>query len=171
MLIFSWAPPQSQMVDTRTSDAGVTLIEILVVLVLIGVSAGVVLYALPSGSNPRTVREEAGLLVSRLNIAAERSLMNGQSIKLEWTSTGYGFEEWTEGGWQKPSSPPLSQDHILADDLALTGEGGRQQGIIRLSPDLLPKSGGLDVLRLGGGNVDRTITFDGASAVLSATTP
>ncbi|KIN71065.1 prepilin-type N-terminal cleavage/methylation domain-containing protein [Sulfitobacter guttiformis] len=158
------------MAEQRSLDAGVTLIEILVVLVLIGVSAGVILYALPSAPNSRTVAQEADLLMSRLNIAAERSLIDGKLFRLNWTLDSYSFEEWSEGAWQNASGAPLAENHRLADDLLLSGPAGAQRGTVRITPDLLPNSAGVDVLRLASGHLGRILTFDGASAVLSDAT-
>mgnify|MGYP000397973550 FL=1 len=70
----------------RADDSGVTLIEILVVLALIGIGAGIVSYALPSGANARTLEQEATLLAARLTNVADRSLVAGETYRVIWQS-------------------------------------------------------------------------------------
>ena len=73
----------------RADDSGVTLIEILVVLALIGIGAGIVSYALPSGANARTLEQEATLLAARLTNVADRSLVAGETYRVIWQSEAY----------------------------------------------------------------------------------
>lgn len=150
--------------NPRVKDAGVTLIEMLVVLVLIGVGAGIVTYALPSGSAARSVSQEATLLKSRLNIAAERSLIGGRPFRMTWTSTGYRFEEWEGAKWQTASSPPFIAAHVFDDAVSLTTMVGGSEGEIAITPDLLPTANGVVEIRLKAGTSSETLVFDGAAA-------
>ncbi|MCX7560529.1 prepilin-type N-terminal cleavage/methylation domain-containing protein [Sulfitobacter sp. F26204] len=148
----------------RITDSGVTLIEVLVVLALIGVSAGIVTYALPSGAGTRTLDQEAALLASRLNIAAERSLVGGHQYRLDWTAAGYNFAQWRDSAWHKASTAPLNQDHTLTGSTLLTDRDGRRQGDLRITPDLLPAPQGGSRLQLEAGMFRRVVLFDGAAA-------
>lgn len=148
----------------RSKDSGVTLIEVLVVLALIGVSAGIVTYALPSGGQSRTLDQEAALLAARLNLAAERSLIGGDQHRLDWTASGYTFATWRDGGWDEPSGAPLDQEHTLARGAILTDANGARQGMLRITPDLLPASEGVSQLRLNVGTLREVVMFDGATA-------
>jgi len=152
------------MAETRTGDAGVTLIEILVVLVLIGVSAGIVSYALPSGTSARTLDQEAALLAARLNLAAERSLMKGRHYTLDWQAEGYAFQEWQDGAWRAATGAPLSERHTLARGAILTDGDGVRRGAVQIAPDLLPGDDGVVQLWLVAGSVRRMVSFDGAAA-------
>jgi general secretion pathway protein H len=148
----------------RRKDSGVTLIEVLVVLALIGVSAGIVTYALPSGGQTRTLDQEATLLAARLNLAAERSLIGGDHYRLDWTAAGYTFATWREGAWDEARSAPLDQEHRFARGAVLSGAGGAQQGTLRITPDMLPASDGARSLRLEVGALRQVVLFDGATA-------
>jgi general secretion pathway protein H len=154
------------MADRRQRDSGVTLIEVLVVLALIGVSAGVVSYAIPSGRADRDLRQEAELLTARLNLAAERSLVEGRRYRLNWEGSGYSFEEWTEAEW-RTTTPPFDAPHRLAGDTRLRQTGGAATGALRITPDLLPPEEGALHLRLAAGESSLTVIFDGAAARLS----
>lgn len=148
----------------RRADAGVTMIEILVVLTLIAISAGIVSYALPSAAPTRTVQQEATLLAARLNLAAERSLMNGRHYMLDWHSDGYRFQEWENGAWKPVNGAPLAQRHDLARGATLSGADSVSSGTFHIAPDLLPDKDGIKELWLGKGTVRRAVVFDGATA-------
>jgi general secretion pathway protein H len=152
------------MADPRAGDAGVTLVEILVVLTLIAISAGIVSYALPSGAQARTLDQEAALLTARLNLAAERSLMNGRHYTLDWQAEGYAFQEWQDGAWRAATGAPLSEGHTLASGAVLSDDDGTRKGTVQITPDLLPGDEGVVLLWLDAGAVRRSVFFDGAAA-------
>lgn len=155
----------------RRRDSGVTLVEILVVLALIGVSAGVVTYALPSGAPERTVEQEADLLAARVNIAAERSLIQGRHHTVVWDTQSYQFKQWEDGEWQVAKDAPLSEQHMLDGEVLLSNADGAQRGVLHIGPALLPSGGEVQVLRLTVESVMREISFDGASARVAPARP
>lgn len=152
------------MGNARLKDSGVTLIEVLIVLVLIGVSAGVVTYALPSARAAHTIEQEANLLSARINLAAERSLISGQHYRLDWTVAGYRFLQWQGGAWTVAAATPLNEEHQLAGGALLSQTGGDRQGNLRITPDLVPSAEGVAQLRLVAGGIQQLITFDGFAA-------
>lgn len=141
-----------------------TMIEVLVVLALIGLSAGAVIFALPSGAPARSVTQEAALLATRLNLAVQRSLIEGRHYRLEWSNTGYRFVEWQAEGWRDAAGPPLSEPHILAGGATLTDGNGARNGALRMTPDVLPPADGIVQLQVAGGAITQTVQFDGATA-------
>ena len=155
----------------RTPDSGVTLIEVLVVLALIGVSAGVISYSLPSAPRERTVHQEASLFAARINLAAERSLIGGQHYKVVWRTEGYHFEQWQDRSWKSAQGAPLSEAYVLDRGAVLSDPNGAQRGSIRITPDLLPPSEGLKVLQMDAGIIQRSISFDGAAATVEQASP
>lgn len=157
----------------RARDAGVTLIEMLVVLALIGASAGVVSYALPSAAPARNLDQDAALLASRLNLAAERSLMTGQVYRMDWQSDGYVFQAWRDGAWQSEPGTPLDAPHGLARGAVLSDDAGSRRGRLTITPDLLPADQSRPAtaedteaatLWVTAGAQRRGVYFDGASA-------
>lgn len=154
---------------TRGNDSGVTLIEMLVVLTLIGVGAAVVTFALPSGVTLRTVEQEVTLLKARLNLVAERSLIEGRQYRMEWTSTGYGFETQDGGEWRKVADGSLAAIHVFEQGLMLTDGDGMRDGKLSITPDLLPSIDGVYHFEIEAGSISRGVTFDGAAAHIVAT--
>jgi len=88
-----------------TKDAGFTLVEILCVLFLIGVSVSVVVLSVPPAKS--ALDEQAAQLTSQLNALAQDGLISGSVNAAGFSETGYtlySFEnsEWTErisGEW------------------------------------------------------------------------
>ncbi len=118
-----------QMAHSRSLQNGMTMIEILVVLSIIATAAFVVTLSLPSQSAERSLHQEADLLSARLNLAAERSLIERRVFRFGWSSEGYGFEEWVQGDWRAVQDMPLSEGHRFDRGLVLTdgdGAGGGQ---------------------------------------------
>ena len=93
------------MTMVRRSDSGVTLIEMLVVLSIISIAAGVLILRFSGlvGNNPKA---EAGNLAEVLTEAAETALYSGNPSALVWSSDSYRIETFKPGlGWQ------TAQDH------------------------------------------------------------
>lgn len=152
------------MVDARQPDAGVTLIEMLVVLSLIAVGAGIVTLALPDRASERSVAQEADLLVSRLNLAAERSVIEGRTFRLSWSAEGYGFSTWSSDAWQESDTGLMPAKHLLSEGATLADNIGVQPKEILISPDLVPPREGALEWRVLGGASDVVLRFDGLRA-------
>lgn len=154
------APISPAMADRRIPDAGVTLIEILAVLVIIGISAGVVTLALPGRAPSRGIAQEAELLQSRLNLAAERSLIAARYMRLDWGSDGYGFEVWDGERWEAAGDRKQIE-------FSLSDANGSRAGEVLITPDGISETGRVTLLRLGTGTSQRSVRFDGARASVS----
>lgn len=152
------------MAKSRAGEGGVTLIEMLVVLVIIGVAAGIVTFALPSGPAPRAVSQEAELLETRLNLAVEYSLVTAKHMRMQWNNTGYGFEVWNADRWETYTDISQGGLHQLDGAIVLVDENGSRSGTLRINPDALPDGGTTKVLSMGAGTSQRSVRFDGALA-------
>lgn len=152
------------MADMRAREHGATLLEVLVVLALIATTATVVTLALPGGASERGVTQEAELLAARLNLAAERSLIEGRSFRLEWTADRYEFSELTGGDWQGSTTETLPSAHGMSRAVALADASGARRGEIVITPDLLPPSSGMMELSLSADAMQRAVQFDGLNA-------
>lgn len=153
-----------QMAHSRSLQNGMTMIEILVVLSIIATAAFVVTLSLPSQSAERSLHQEADLLSARLNLAAERSLIEGRVFRFGWSSEGYGFEEWVQGDWRAVQDMPLSAVHRFDRALVLTDGDGAGGGQVVLTPDLLPPEEGAVAFVLRGDGGDVRLRFDGFAA-------
>lgn len=146
----------------RRPDAGVTLVEILVVLAILGVMTGLTALSLPAANRARTLAQEADLLVSRLHIAAEYSVVSGRPVQMGWTEQGYSFREWDGQEWITHRAPALAPLRDL-DGIAL-GTEGTSTGEITLRPDLSPPGRGPVIIAMVTGDRSARVVFDGASA-------
>jgi general secretion pathway protein H len=77
-------------VRTRASS-GFTLIEMMIVLTIIGISAGVVALSVGSLTRAPSVESEARRLATRLQAAADDAMMGDRTIALTVEPHGYGF--------------------------------------------------------------------------------
>lgn len=148
----------------RARDAGVTLIETLVVLAILGTAVGAAMLALPRGESAPTATREAQLLQARLTRAVEASLGALRPVQMRWDPAGYEFEQWDGTDWEPHPVPVLAARHDLAGGVTLDGEGRLQ-----ITPELLPPQDGPLRLTLQGG-APVVLRFDGFSALLEAGT-
>lgn len=145
----------------RKGDAGVTLIEVLVVLVLVGIMAGVIGLGLGNGGRGEVAGREADLLVARLNRAADEVILTGQPLGFAWDANGYRFSVREGGAWVAHLLPVLQDPHRFPDAVRLTRGAGTMilTGDMRPSPDaplqleLVPQNG-----------TSARILFDGINA-------
>lgn len=154
-----------------------TLVEMLVALALVAVGAGAVALALPDRASERGVAQEADLLVARLNLAAERSLVEGRHFRMTWDAGGYGFAAWdaeqadgpdAETGWRPSRDALLPERHALSPGARLRVAGSGAETPVVIGPDLLPPHGGALVWRVVGETASPPIRFDGLRAAMAA---
>jgi len=91
----------------RVERAGFTLVEILVVLILMGVAAGLVA---PAFRTPRA--DTADALDGPLRVARRLALSRGEAVYLELTSRG----DWTVQGASSLVEGPLASGRVDAYD-------------------------------------------------------
>lgn len=152
------------MAERRGGDTGVTLIEVLVVLSLVAVSAGVVTFALPSAPSQKSIAQEVNALIARLNLITEKALVEGQHFKFYWDQTAYGFQVWAEQDWYTLSDLSFRGDESVGSDISFSDQRGDQRGEITITPNLLPQEFGILELEVSSGSDTRLILFDGLSA-------
>ena len=159
------------MTRRRVGNAGVTLVEMLVVLVLIGVMAGAVALSIGPADRGGGAGREARLLAARLDRAADEVLLDGAPVALVWTPDNYRFLTLSAGDWVPHPVAILGQPHAFGRGLSFLGEaaaGGR----FVLRPDLVPADDAPLTLAIGAsgsaaGDSDR-VRFDGSRARLLA---
>lgn len=149
----------------RRSNAGVTLVEVLVVLVLTGIMAGAVGLALGPADRSDVLKREATLLSARLSRAADEALLTGSAMAFVWDPNGYRFEVRVGQDWTPHPVSLLARSHALAG-ARLSNELKEDSGRFEVSTNLLPVEEKPLVVRLRD-NRDNGIqvTFDGLNAM------
>lgn len=141
-------------------EAGLTLVEMLVVLAIIGIASGVAVLGFGAGKGVN-VEAEAHTLASKLRLAADISMVTDRRILLAWDTRSYSFLGWdaTAGRWAPETGTSLGGRHELPAGFALAIPG--------TSPAALAADGtgqGIDATISNGGRRWQVL-FDGFAAV------
>ncbi|MGR3528450.1 MAG: type II secretion system protein [Sulfitobacter sp.] len=129
------APPRPA---NRRKDAGMTLVEILVVLAIIGVMASVLGLSVSGGTRSADVLErEATLLSARLERAADSAALNGTPAGFTWDDKSYSFVSLQDGAWAAHPDGILAAPHLL-DRAAAISVLGQARGRYLIRSDMLP---------------------------------
>lgn len=148
----------------RRHDSGVTLVEVLVVLVLVGIMAAAVGLSLGPADRGDAIDREADILTARLNRAADEVLLSGAPVAFVWDGEGYHFEVPGPEGWIPHPIPLLGQDHRMTGAVDLA-EDATNAGRFVVTADLLPESGTpLEIVLRTGQATSERIVFDGINA-------
>ena len=150
----------------RMAEAGLTLVEMLVVLALIGVMAGAVGLSLGPAARGPGAQDEARLLAARMRSASEEALLTGQSVALVWTEHDYRFLTLGPDGWRPHSVPLLAEVKALPAALRFP-----RSGAFAVTGANLPANGVLLELPLQGSGPAAVVIWDGATAALEEPTP
>lgn len=104
-------------------DAGFTLVELLVVLVVIGLMAATVVLSLP---DPRgRLADDGTALAARLVAARDLAIIGGQDIGVRFDTGGYGFEQRRGESWAPVAERALAPRRWATGVAAATAvEGG-----------------------------------------------
>ncbi|MFL9842653.1 prepilin-type N-terminal cleavage/methylation domain-containing protein [Sphingomonas sp. ST-64] len=93
---------------TTSDEQGMTLIEMLIVLVIIGVVAGGVALGIGSATRAPSVETEARRLALRLQAAADDAMIGDRIIAFTIEKDGYGFAAVARDGTMAPLSDGLA---------------------------------------------------------------
>ncbi|KKK60034.1 hypothetical protein LCGC14_3028400 [marine sediment metagenome] len=155
----------------RQPDAGITLVEILVVIAIIGVLAGALSLSLGSVARGPDAAQEATRLTARLNRASELSRLTGTASALIWDRQGYRFAVHDGSGWVLHPEPLLAQREDLPNAItldAMSPEGVPvETGIYLLRPDsVLPADAAPLDLRVASRNrAGWSVSHDGVNGL------
>ena len=138
--------------------SGMTLVEILVVLAIVGVMAGVVTLGVGAADRGTGVETEANRLADRLRLAADDVLVTRRPLSLAFDGEGYGFVRGDAGTTGVVDA--LAERHALP-------AGVRMVGLGVASPVSIDPDGAQPVAAFGLAKGDRRwrVTFDGLNAV------
>lgn len=153
-------------IAVRDSQAGVTLIEILAVLAVVGVATGAAMMGLSNRGNG--AEAEAVRLARSLSQGMDEALISGRPLALQWDEAGYTFGQPAAGEpmsapdtWPAAVSATLGQRHDVGDAVAITPRGGDTPSAV-----VLPPSGAASEVIFDLRDRDSTwsVTFNGFTA-------
>lgn len=147
----------SKLPASELNRQGMSLVEILVVLVIVGIASGAVVLGLGGVDRETTVQIEANRFAERLRLASDDVLVAGRPLSVVWTPTSYGFE-----GVGNPNEA-LVQSHALPAGVLMSAPGGVGSAVID------PDSAGPAVdFTFRKGSVAWSVRYDGLNAETSA---
>ncbi len=86
-------------VKNRLKQRGFTLLEIMLVVVLIGLSASVILPKLSGNNGPAALRTETRRFAALVHIAHETAITTGTDLGVEINNHQYTFLRWQNNQW------------------------------------------------------------------------
>ncbi|MFH0264168.1 type II secretion system minor pseudopilin GspH [Vibrio rumoiensis] len=106
---------------------GFTLLEVLLVVVLMSLSALAVVQTLPQ-SNDDQAKEEASRFFQRLQLLSDDAILNGQDygLRFDEKKLTYTYMQLGEEGWQKVQDSKYFTETTLPEDLTFSFELGSE---------------------------------------------
>lgn len=145
-----------------SEQRGLTLVEMLVVLAIIGISTAAAVLAM-SGGRDGNGQAEAQRLLARVQLAADEAMIGDRSLALSVTPTSYAVMERNDAGlsWQPTTLGGLNDVHKLPAGMQLSAQP--DAALLPLDADA---AGRPFALTLGRGAQHWTVSFDGMRARL-----
>ena len=149
------------------AQSGMTLIEMLVVLTIIGVTASLALLSIGVGGGA-SGQNEAKRLESRLQLAADQSMLRDEVLAVNLTQRSYNFVQWDEAmrKWVPTKVALLEEVHELPSGITLAsanGSAATDNGSAIVPLDVNAAAAPLE-FTLDAGRSRWTISFDGLTA-------
>ncbi len=148
----------------RHAEAGLTLIEMLVVLVIIGIATSVIMLSVNMVGRDRQAEDEATRLAAQLTMAVDEGLVSREKLALFWTPSGYEVKRWGPGGWQSATTPRLAGTHVLPASVGLRRVDGAADPVAVAEDGLGPAVS----LEISGSGPSWIVAFDGLQATAHA---
>jgi type II secretion system protein H len=101
-----------------------TIVEVLMVVFIIGLTAGIVTLTIPQ--RPTLEQAEAQAFAKVLRDAQDQAIMTGQPVGLRLSETGYSVVQWQRERWLvrgRPEQLPPRLDIVAQEDRAERPDG------------------------------------------------
>jgi general secretion pathway protein H len=119
------------------NSAGFTLVETLMVMLIVGLLAGVAMLTLPAASDP--LRDEARVFAARAALGAQESVIAGTPVGLAIDARGYRFLQWREGRWLGVQTEPAFTPRLWPEGMAVALAVAGEQDPLPASPPAQPQ--------------------------------
>lgn len=148
------------MTPCRHSDAGVSLVEMLVVLALLATLAGGVALSLPSARTATASEAAAHALAAHLERGVDHALTTGAGFGVTHDGTTLRFVQQGDGArWVPHSDPHLAQVKLSAPTSRISINA---QEVFAVSAHLIPNTSTPLRVTFGNGTRGQVVVFDGA---------
>lgn len=149
------------LTSARVHRAGMTLVEILVVLTIVGVMAGITVLSVGIGDRGVSLESEANRLADRLRLASDETLVTRRPLTLVFDPSGYQFVRDVSAGGAE-ASEALRERHALPGGIRLIG-------LDVASPMAIDPDGATPVatFALSQGDDGWQVQFDGLNATVA----
>ncbi len=92
---------------------GFTLLELVAVIAIVGLVAGMVVLAYSDERRTAVVREQAQRLARVIEIAAQEAILTGRPLGLALDGAGYGIVRRERGRWRAVAGDALFEAHTV----------------------------------------------------------
>ena len=131
----------------RCRQAGFTLVEMLVALLIAAVLAGTLMLAVPDQS--RSLRYEADRLARLMAIAREEALLRSAPVRFEANGERYRFVVWLDRAWWPLADDPALRERLWLAPTTLALERADGQRVIEFGREQVDVPFRLRLLREG----------------------
>lgn len=108
--------------DQKYHEAGFTLVELMIVLVIMGLMASIVVLSFPDGSND--LEQDAQKFAARTAALRDNAILQSRPMAVQVTPSGYSFLERRKGTWSVMEDKPFRSTNWSNGVTADVGETG-----------------------------------------------